>query len=351
MIFKERDSSDERLNGLRQLLQHPITPQHRKRVEKDIALISAGVKGEQNTAYFIDFHLKDNKNWVVIHDLRIEWNGRVAQIDHILLNRLMEIYVVESKSFRSKIRFANGGWERLNCNYWEGIASPVDQNERHILVLNELLRDHEFAPKRFGLSPSYFNIVAVQPSCSVIGDIPKDARVLRTDSLVKKILSIDPSVFNVLKIITADTLHAFGRSLVACHKPSALPQPSIREFEAIPKPLSHESVLTTEKCQNCGGGVSEAETNFCKSKKMVFAGHILCRKCQAYARNPKTEPVACSPLEGEDASLVARCAQCSAGVDQKVVAYCRFNSKRWSGRILCRSCQPFSTKTPSVVAR
>src|SRR4051794_25489368 len=111
----------------------------RNRLERDLAIARAGVQGEKEAAYHIDFNLKDSKNWAVIHDLSIEWNGRVAQIDHLLLNRLLEIHVVETKSFRTKIRFANGGWERLNFGHWEGIPSPAEQNERHILVLKELL--------------------------------------------------------------------------------------------------------------------------------------------------------------------------------------------------------------------
>ena len=46
------------------------------------------MKGEQEAAYHIDFHLKDSQNWAVIHDLRVEWNGRGAQMDHLHIDRL-----------------------------------------------------------------------------------------------------------------------------------------------------------------------------------------------------------------------------------------------------------------------
>ncbi len=59
----------------------------------------------------------------MIHDLRVQCNGRVAQADHLLIDRFLEIYVVESKSFRTKIRHAYGGWERLNFNRWKGIPA------------------------------------------------------------------------------------------------------------------------------------------------------------------------------------------------------------------------------------
>ena len=34
-----------------------------------------------------------------MHDLRVEHAGQVAQIDHLLVNRLLQIYVLESNSF------------------------------------------------------------------------------------------------------------------------------------------------------------------------------------------------------------------------------------------------------------
>src|SRR5664279_389492 len=137
--------------------------QERQRYEKQLAQVRAGLKGEQEAAYHINFHLKDSKNWAVIHDLRIEWNGRVAQIDHLLVDRFLEIYVVESKSFRTKVRCANGGWERLNFNHWEGIPCPMEQNQRHIMVLEELIEARKLAPTRLGmvLPPKFFNVVVV----------------------------------------------------------------------------------------------------------------------------------------------------------------------------------------------
>lgn len=140
MIFKAKDSLDSRFQQLESALKQTSSAQERQRLEKDLAIMRAGLKGEQEAAYHINFHLKDTANWAVIHDLRLEWNDRVAQIDHLLLNRFMEIYVVESKSFRSKVRYANGGWERLNFNHWEGIASPVEQNDRHVAVLAEVIQ-------------------------------------------------------------------------------------------------------------------------------------------------------------------------------------------------------------------
>lgn len=339
MIFKQKDSLDGQLQYLEQALQRAPGPE-RQRYEKELAQVRAGAKGEQETAYHIDFHLKPNPNWAVIHDLRLEWNGRVAQVDHLLIDRFLDIYVVESKSFRTKIRHANGGWERLNFNHWEGIQCPVEQNQRHILVLGDLIEQTKMAPTRLGvpLRPTFFNVVVVQPSCSIIGKTPEEARIYRLDKLVRKIRGEDPSPLTMLKMISADTLHAFAADLVSYHVPA--PTPVVSQPNATPAPVPARSNGVLHKCQNCGGPLSGAEANYCRAKSARFAGQILCRRCQGYApkagQKPGERNLAANVKEPE---RVAHCAVCGTGVDTKVVAFCRFNSKRFEGRVLCRLCQ------------
>ena len=171
MIFKAKDPIEGQLHELELALQQPLPDRDRRRSEKELAQRRAGLKGEEEAAYHINFHMRDSANWAVIHDLRIEWKGGTAQIDHLIISRLLEIYVVESKSYRTKVRYANGGWERFISGDWEGIACPIEQNERHISVLKDLITDAGLAPKRLGLPmpASFYNIVVVRPSCSIIG--------------------------------------------------------------------------------------------------------------------------------------------------------------------------------------
>lgn len=337
MIFKQKDSCDEQLRVLERALQLATPGQERQRYEKQLALTRAGLKGEQEAAYHIDFHLRDSQNWAVIHDLRLEWNGRVAQMDHLLIDRFLEIYVVESKSFRTKIRHANGGWERLNFNLWEGIPCPVEQNQRHIAVLEELIEDNNLAPTRLGIKirPTFRNVVVVQPSCSIMGDLPQDARVYRMDKLVSKVRESDPSVLGLVKVVAPETLHAFAVELSAYHKPS----PATCLTHPGPKTSAmHPSA--PPRCQSCNGLLTSAEVNYCRANSARFAACLLCRKCQVHAPQPlqgrSEKPVTADRTETE---IAATCARCGNGVDRKVVAFCRFNSGRYNGRVLCRSCQ------------
>ncbi len=355
MIFKAKDPIEGQLCELELALKKPLPDRDRRRLEKELAQRRAGLKGEEEAAYHINFHLGNHPNWAVIHDLRIEWKGRTAQMDHLLISRMLEIYVVESKSFRTKVRYANGGWERLNFNHWEGIPCPVAQNERHIAVLKELISDLKLAPTRLGMSmrPTFYNIVVVQPSCSIIGKYTGDARIWRLDTLVKKVRDDDPAVMDVLKIISQDTLHLFATKMAAYHKAASaakvsLPSPHPGAPEAFPA-QSMPGVL----CHACKGPLSAAEVRYCRQNEARFGGDLLCRKCQGYA--PKAAPANVLLMHDAPGRVekrgVSRCEVCGATVDQKVVCFCRFNSKRFAGRLLCRACQPAASKSVATAIR
>ncbi|MGO8927580.1 MAG: nuclease-related domain-containing protein [Limisphaerales bacterium] len=348
MIFKAKDPISDQLHELELALQRPLPYRDRQRLEKGLAQRRAGLKGEMEAAYHINFHMGNCDNWAVIHDLRIECKGRTAQIDHLLIDRLLEIYVVESKSFRTKVRYANGGWERFISGDWEGIACPVEQNERHISVLKDLITNMGLAPKRLGLPMpvSFYNIVVVRPSCSIIGRFRGRARIWRMDTLVKKISSDNSGLLNVVKVVSQATLHRFAAKLAACHKPATkpkvnfTPQPS-RLPEALPAPAE-----ASVRCHGCGNQLSVAEADYCRQNDSRFGRGLLCRKCQGYA--PKDTPANVLLLHDAPVRIenrkAPRCEMCGAAVDQKVVYFCRINSSRFRGRLLCRACQPSASR-------
>ncbi len=339
VIFKTKDLLDVQLEKLEQELIQPLSAYRRQRIEKDLAQIRAGLQGEKEAAYHIDFDLKNNPNWAVIHDLRLDWNGRVAQIDHLLIDRLLEFYVVESKSFRTKVRYAHGGWERLNYNRWEGIPSPVEQNNRHIAVLQELIRDEQLAPTRLGMviKAVFFNVVVVQPSCSIVGKHPDEARIYRMDSLVRKVRDINPSGLDILKIIASETLYQLAAALITYHKPFA--GRAIAGSQTSTTPTKAPASLH-QKCQSCAGPITSAEVEYCRSNKRRFGDQLLCKKCQSYAPKEVIDRDRAKPgTQKNNIPEIFRCAGCSVPVDAKVVSFCRIYSKRFNGRVLCRICQ------------
>jgi len=142
MICKNADSKAEAIAALEDLLTRASTSK-KTLIERELRLLRAGVKGEQEAAYLIDFQLKDSQNTAVVHDLRLQLNdGRVAQIDHLLIHRTLRFYILETKHFSHGVKITDEG-EFLRWNDWkktyEGMPSPIEQNERHVAVLRTLL--------------------------------------------------------------------------------------------------------------------------------------------------------------------------------------------------------------------
>jgi hypothetical protein len=59
----------------------------------------AGIKGENKAVYELNFNFENSKNSILLHDIRLEVNGRVAQIDHRLITRALVRFIFETKHF------------------------------------------------------------------------------------------------------------------------------------------------------------------------------------------------------------------------------------------------------------
>ncbi len=60
-------------------------------------MLRAGINAEREAAYLIDFDFKSSPRTMVLHDLRLDVNGRVAQIDHILIHWTLNVFVLENQ--------------------------------------------------------------------------------------------------------------------------------------------------------------------------------------------------------------------------------------------------------------
>ncbi|UJM89511.1 NERD domain-containing protein [Rhodanobacter denitrificans] len=179
MLIKKADDHSEELAELERLTMtgRGDAAIHAK---KELAIRRAGVKGETESAYLIDFHFGSSTNWTVIHDLRIEYDGRVAQIDHLLINRWMECYVLETKHFRDGVKITEDGefmrWNGFKHTF-EGMPSPLEQNDRHIAVLRDAMKAIDL-PTRLGIriQLAFQSLVLVSPTARI--DRPSTVRLI-----------------------------------------------------------------------------------------------------------------------------------------------------------------------------
>jgi hypothetical protein len=306
MLIKEKDPADKAIHQLETILQIPGLPKdtHAK-VEKELKTLNAGNRGEADSAYFIDFHYRNKQNWAVIHDLRIEYGGNVAQIDHLMINRLTEFYVLESKRYAYGLKIEDSG-EFL---YWDGyryqaMESPIEQNKRHVVVLGQLLKGENLLPKLLGmtLQPKFRPYVLVSPKSRVIR--PKQAifntdMVIKADELFKQIeanfdgINVASAVVAGAKMISCETVEELAQRLVTYHKPAQIDyytrfgikptsqvEAPLKETEA--KPQHQESQTPSSKyyCFKCGKPISQKVAMFCFQNKGRFGGKAYCYDCQ-----------------------------------------------------------------------
>jgi len=316
MLIKEADDKTSDLEILNSLLSHPsANVETKKKIEQEIRNISSGVKGETDAAYEINFHYGQTKNWAVIHDLRLEHKGRIAQIDHLLVNRFLDVWVFESKRFSEGI----GINEQGECAmFWNGkptgIGSPHEQNAKHIAVLKAACDDGAVElPKRLGLpiKPSFKGLVVVSKNARISRPKAKgwwNDGIVKADQVKAKIdkaLDSDNNILLAAKIVGSDTLEAFAKDIADLHVPATFDWHAkfglSREAEPpVSKPAQAEPATATVEpktragakegrrvCHSCGASVEEKVVTFCiRFNKARFGGNVYCQECQKTIPKP-----------------------------------------------------------------
>jgi hypothetical protein len=323
MIIKEADDKKPAIQWLQALRFRPdCKTETKKRIEQEIRNIQAGARGEEEAAYEMKVHWGDSKNWMIVHDLRIEHGELVAQIDHLLINRFLEIWVCESKHFSEGIGInEHGEFAAFFGGKPYGVPSPIEQNAKHILILKKLFESGAVKlPKRLGF--------AIKPDLKSLVLVSKGARIsrpkakvdcmdviIKNDQIFKYIdKAIDQSnnPLMMAKIIGQDTLEVLARDIARLHKPiafdwtakfglpkepptmpSAKPEPppeATKTEAAAPTPEAAQPAAEPEQkpkqkliCHSCGAAVGYNVAKFCWFNKPKFGGNIYCMDCQKTA--------------------------------------------------------------------
>ena len=309
MIIKKKDALQPQIDELSALLALALPDNKRILVEKELKVLRSGAKGEKDSAYYIDFQWRDSKNWAVLHDLRLEHRGHVAQIDHLLINRHLEIFVLESKHYRQGLTISELGEFSFFFNgRAQAIPSPIEQNKRHITFLERYLKNQPFMPKRLGItmSPVFKNFILVSPESKIVRPLLRTfdtSMVIKSDMLHDEIekyfesVSLE-SVLALGRLIGQDTLQNIARSLALQHRPASIDY---------------------------------------RKKFAIRAGALSDNTSSAEASSTPTERTT-KPQRSREASHYF-CAKCKKGISKKVALFCFQNKGRFSGKAYCFDCQ------------
>ena len=292
MIIKEMDSKREEKEQLTQLLKSQLTEKQRFLAERQLRNIEAGERGEKDSAYFIDFYFGKSKNWAVIHDLRIEHNGQVAQIDHLVMNRFMNIYVLETKNFHYGLKITpEGEFLVYDGKKHFGLESPLEQNERHIFLISKAIDYYNVMPTRLGvvIPPRFVSYVLVSPTSKIIRPSRSKldtSHVIQSGQAFTKIKkdTDDAGAAVILKICSQETLEATAKSLARLHRPAKVDFKARFGIRDQTKPTNQQEKTTPVGpsiiCEACASHISEKVVQYCLDRKHLFKGRILCYNCQ-----------------------------------------------------------------------
>lgn len=304
MIIKNKDDSQDQIDYLTDLLDRDFTDKKKSLIERELKCLYSGNKGEDSSAYYLDFDFKKSKNWHVIHDLRLEHDGDVAQIDHLLIGRMMDVYVIESKNFNYGVSISDeGDFSYFYKNRPYAIASPISQNERHIKLLDRFLVDKDLLPKRLGitLKPKYRNIILVSPTSRLTK--PKKglydcSSVMKGDKFLerfKKDTSADNTLedmMSISKVISQDSLKSFVKKLSFFHKPITINYKAkfgLKEESNNVKEPTPDYDVDAPECPQCKKIMVKRSAKKGKNIGNVFWGCSDFPKCKGVIKIDKAE--------------------------------------------------------------
>ncbi|EGQ63029.1 NERD domain-containing protein [Acidithiobacillus sp. GGI-221] len=259
MILKERDTSwRKKAMELDLLLSCHLTPEHRRVVEQEKWNLQAGESAEAQVAYDLNFRFREYENWVLLHDLRLVDGNDVAQIDHLLMVRTLDFFVLETKNYARGVRISPQG--EFEAYPKEGgpypIDSPLAQNDRHILLLQRLLKRHNVIPHRMGLAqPIFHNYVMISGRGRIDRPTPDSfPNVIKGDLFYENVMRRFQKAFTFLdavqrlpQVVRRDTLQSIGQQIASWHQPA--PYPDYRKRFGI----SEDEIQNAGQASSCAG--------------------------------------------------------------------------------------------------
>ncbi|MEO6321884.1 MAG: nuclease-related domain-containing protein [Polaromonas sp.] len=325
MALKSADDKSKRLVLLEELQRSPALDLSQKKwLREELMRTRKGIQGERESAHYLDHYFKDGENHVLLHDLRFVIEGEVTQIDHLILARAGNVYLLETKNYACNLVINERGEftaEYENARF--GIASPIEQSLRHEKVLRKLLEQLGIVG-RTQKYPNFHHVVMLHPKAMIERPPAKTfdtSNVIKADqfpswhkSFVDKI-GFGTLFKNALNMRSLETTQEWGEKLKRQHRPADLLElpdfmrPRALSTAAVPAPLfsppapqftapaldrlqTAASALPAVAalpaaparrlvCARCAVKISFSEGKFCWNNAQRFGGLAYCREHQA----------------------------------------------------------------------
>lgn len=322
MLLKAIDDKAPRLRMLEQLGKATNLPSNqRKWVRDELARARKGIEGEREAAHYLDNYFKDGQNHAVLHDLRFVVDGDTAQIDHMVINRMGFIYLIETKNYAGNLLINEQGEFTVEYDSDKfGIPSPIEQSQRHERILVKLIDRLGLGARLGGLE--YHHVVLLHPKATITRPPAKafdTSMVIKADQFptwhkkfVDKTVGLGAIVKGLLNVRSMDTIVDWGEKLIRQHQPADLltlpafirampeqpvvaetppPQPVTPKLVEVPTAIPPKPADTPAGtlihplakklvCVTCSTKITYAEGKFCWNNSKRFGGLQYCRDHQ-----------------------------------------------------------------------
>lgn len=275
MIFKNIDDKSKQIQTLEDLLSRSKSEAQKKLIESDLKKVKSGYEAEKENAYYLNFELEKSKHIILLHDIRLEHDGRTAQFDHLLINRF-GIELLETKSSKGTMTINDDGSINLkNGKYTNTFPNPLEQSKRHAAVLKEFIAASELLSKRIDIlgGIDISSKVLINPKTTLTNKQLPDG-FERADSFISKRrkdidgLGFFKAVGMISKGYNIDKAKEIAQMIVDAHKPV--------EFDYTKKfKIKKEEVEEKASDENVQG---EEEVRFCPRCK---EGRLIIKKIKS----------------------------------------------------------------------
>ncbi|WHZ10735.1 MAG: hypothetical protein OJF60_001174 [Burkholderiaceae bacterium] len=267
---------------------------------------------------------------MVLHDLRFVVDGDVAQIDHLIIDRALGIYLIETKNYAGNLIINEQG--EFTAEYDDdqfGIPSPIEQSRRHERVLVKLLERLEITG-RMQMGLEMIHLVMLHPKAIIRRPPSKTfdtSAVIKADQFPewhkKFVDGIGAgTVFKgVLNMRSLETIKEWGEKLKRQHQPA--------DLLALPEFMQPSKAAAAPAAR---AQVREPTAEYAAQPSAAAPA-------TAQAASAATAPS--PPPQADDAASAKRliCAECGQKISFAEGKYCWNQAERFGGRQYCREHQ------------
>lgn len=178
--------------------------------------------GYLNEAFGLD------KDYAVAHDLRFNCEAGRAHIDHLIISRTFDVFIIESRIAGDELRVGEN--EEFTSRYRDGAAfrirSPITQLRRSLAVMQHVFRSIEL-PERFGMKlvPRFHRLVVLPTGTTFTNtsSIPSQ-QFVRPKELLRVVIGSTraSSLRGFFSSLSPDQMRDIGRIVVRWHTPDKI---------------------------------------------------------------------------------------------------------------------------------